>query len=270
MRNGGIMGHRLYIVEGLPCTGKSTAAEYIAQLLRGQGKTVHCFDEGCGDHPADYEFHSFITEADFAEFTQAQQEKLSEISEKRCGGYVVPLSQCGELFDALIRYKIYDMLAWETERPIMLDKWRRFIEEADSDAVYVFNCCFLQNPMCETMMRFGFTKEQSAEYIAEIAHIIAPFKPVVIYLQNSDIAECVRKTATEREGWLDAVIDYHNSGAYGRSINAHGFEGYIACLEERQRRELEILSQISVESHVISEPQRDRKAASAEIKRVIA
>lgn len=141
--------------------------------------------------------------------------------------------------------------------PMMLEKWRHFCENADENTVYVFNCVMLQNPICETMMRFGFRLEQSQAYISEISKIIQSLHPAVIYLKNDDIQASVEKAAKEREGWLDAVIDYHVNGAYGKSIGAEGFDGYIRCLEERQRRELEILSQLSVTSHVIENPQRD-------------
>ena len=46
---------RLYIVEGLPCSGKSTTSKHIADLLEKSGKKECFFDEGSRDHPADYE-----------------------------------------------------------------------------------------------------------------------------------------------------------------------------------------------------------------------
>ena len=49
------MGAKLYIVEGLPCSGKSTTARYIAGRAGGR-----FFDEDCAEHPADYTFHAFI------------------------------------------------------------------------------------------------------------------------------------------------------------------------------------------------------------------
>ena len=88
----------------------------------------------------------------------------------------------------------------------------------------------LQNPMCETMMRFGFCEEQSFEYISQIAQLIKSMEPVIIYLKNDDIRESVINAAKEREGWLEAVIDYHENGMYAKSINAKGFDGYISCL----------------------------------------
>lgn len=238
------MNHRLYVIEGLPCSGKSTTSTFVADLLKASGNV--CFvDEGTRKHPADYEFHALAPAGLISD--EVQIVSLEDYS--------------GEMFDRLLQYKIYDFLPWETEKPVMLEKWRQFVREAQEDTIYVFNCVLLQNPMCETMMRFGFDQEESRQYIAQIAEIIRPLNPVVVYLKNEDIAASVRKAAAERPGWLDGVIDYHVHGVYGKSIGAEGFEGYIRCLTERQERELRILSALPVESFVLENPQRDWKAA---------
>lgn len=243
------MNHRLFIVEGLPCSGKSTVSAFAAKLLARSGN-VRFVDEGTGDHPADYEFHAL-----------APAGLLSESEQ------IVPLARySGELFDKLLQHKIYDFLPWEVERPLMLDKWRQFVRNADTDSTYVFNCVLLQNPMCETMMRFGFPEAFSQAHIEEICEIIHPMNPVVIYLKNDDIAASVQRAAPERPGWLDAVIDYHVHGAYGKSIGAEDFDGYIRCLRERQDRELRILSRLPVTGVVLDNPQRDWNSAQDEIK----
>ena len=64
----------------------------------------------------------------------------------------------------------YDFPDFETEREKILGKWQSFVENADRDTIYVFNCIFLQNPMCETMMRFGMSEEDSLKYIAGSSH----------------------------------------------------------------------------------------------------
>lgn len=241
--------HRLVIVEGLPCSGKSTTSAWIASLMQQTGKV--CFvDEGTGHHPADYEFHAL-----------APAGLLSP------GSQIVSLSQfTGEMFDRLLQYKIYDFLPWETEMPLMLEKWRQFVRDSEEDRVYVFNSVLLQNPMCETMMRFGFSQEESQSYIEKIAEIIQPLNPAVVYLKNDDIADSVRKAAQERPGWLDVVIGYHVSGAYGKSIHAEGFDGYIDCLRERQERELHILAQLPVRRWIVDNPQRDWDSARETIR----
>lgn len=243
------MKNRLFIIEGLPCSGKSATSLFVASFLERNGKV--CFvDEGTGNHPADYEFHAL-----------APAGLLSDKAE------IVPLSGfSGEMLERLLQYKIYDSLAWEEEMPLMLDKWRHFVRSSEEDTVYVFNCVLLQNPMCETMMRFGFAREKSASYIERIAGIIQPMRPVVLYLKNDDIAASVNRASLERPGWLDSVIDYHVNGAYGKSIGAMGFDGYIRCLAERQERELRILSGLQIEKLVIDNPQRDWPAALGIIK----
>lgn len=221
---------KLYIVEGLPCSGKSATARYVADLLTQQGRTVRCVDEG-EDHPADYAFHALVD------------------------GQVIPLADLPPEEQArLLPCKIYDGLPWETEAPLMLDKWRQFVREADPGTTYVFNCVLLQNPMCETMMRFGMTEAESAAHIRQIAEIIAPMEPTVIYLHTQDIAAQIRRTALERPGWMDAVIPYHVEGGYGKSVGAQGFDGYIACLTERQRREERILHDLPVHVLVLDNP----------------
>lgn len=251
---------RLFIVEGLPGSGKSATAKHVADRL-GKLKTarnVVCVDEGTGNHPADYESHAYLTGGDLAAFPPGLREMIRTNAEYRMDGYVVPLSKMGGVaLNRLLPYKLYDALPWETEEPLMLDKWRSFVESVEDHTVYVFNCVLLQNPMCETMINLGFGEERSLEYISKVAELISPLEPAVVYLKNGDIAGSINAVAEERGGWLDEVIAYHEDGAYGRSINARGFEGYIACLEERQRRELAILEKLPVRSLVLENARQD-------------
>lgn len=248
----------LYIVEGPPCSGKSTASKYVADRLAGAGRNAVYVDEGTGGHPADYEFHVYVGKKELASLPEGLRTRVMMRGEAKGDGCILSLAAFqGAELDLLLPYKIYDGLPWETEAPLMLDRWESFAKGADPGAVYVFNCVLLQNPMCETMMRFGFPQERSLAYILEVAERIAPLNPAVIYLKNGRIAESVQKAAPERPGWLDGVIHYHVNGAYGRSIGARGFAGYIACLEERQRRELAILARLPVKSLVLDNPQGD-------------
>ena len=258
--------NNLIIVEGLPCSGKSTTSKHIADKFNMQ-----YFDEGSGRHPADYEFHAFVQMTELQKFSLDEQNKIIEKSEQKSCGIIVPLSEFrGDLFEKLLQYKIYDFLPWETEKPVMLDKWREFVNNRKPNEKYVFNCVLLQNPMCETMMRFGFSREKSAEYIGEICSIIKPMNPAVVYLKNSNISESVKKAVSERgDDWLNMVIDYHCNGVYGKSEKLSGFEGYISALEERQRRELEILSSADIDYIVLDDPQKNWEAAYRELDKAL-
>lgn len=206
------MKTNLIIVEGLPGSGKSTTAAFIAEELQKNGKQVVCVDEGVKEHPADY------AEYDFPDFG--------------------------------------------TERKKILDKWRSFVEGCDKDTIYVFNCVYLQNPMCETMMRFGMDEESSKGYIAEITKVIKPLNPIIIYIDELDVKAAIDSVLGERgTDWLDAVIDYHVSQGYGKKNNLSGYEGYIKCLEERRIREHHILEELDIEYYTISQDMRAEEFA---------
>ncbi len=151
-------------------------------------------------------------------------------------------------------YADYDFPDFETEREKILEKWKSFVQSAEKDAFYVFNCIFLQNPMCETMMRFGMSEEESRNYIAEIADIIKPLKPIIIYIDQPDVKSAIDSVLDERgNDWLNAVIDYHVSQGFGKQNNLCGYDGYIKCLDERRIRELNILQSLDIDYYTISQ-----------------
>lgn len=148
----------------------------------------------------------------------------------------------------------YDFPDFETERKMILEKWCAFTERSDQDVIYVFNCIFLQNPMCETMMRFGMDEAASRSYISEIAEIIKPLNPIIIYINQPDVKKTIDRTLDERgDDWLNAVIDYHISQGYGKQNKLSGYEGYIKCLEERKIRELKILQALDIDYYTVSQ-----------------
>ena len=149
-------------------------------------------------------------------------------------------------------YANYDFPDFRTERKAILDKWRSFVEKADKDIIYVFNCVYLQNPMCETMMRFGMDEKESKVYIQEITEVIKPLNPIIIYIDEPDVKSAIDSVLDERgTDWLNAVIDYHVSQGYGKQNNLLGYDGYIKCLEERRIRELRILQELNIDYYTI-------------------
>lgn len=149
-------------------------------------------------------------------------------------------------------FAVYDFPDFETERREILGKWRNFVETASLDTLYVFNCVLLQNPMTETMMRFDMTEAESAGYIAEIAEIIRPLRPAVLYIDLPDPKGAVDAVLDERgTGWLNAVAAYHTGQGYGKRNRLTGYAGYLKCLEERKVRELNILRTLDVDWRVI-------------------
>lgn len=167
-------------------------------------------------------------------------------------------------------YADYDFPDFETERIKILERWRSFTENADRNTIYVFNCIFLQNPMCETMMRFGLDGTSSLNYISEIAEIIKPLNPVIIYIDLPDVRAAIDRVIDERgDDWLNAVIDYHVSQGYGKQNSLFGYDGYIQCLEERKIRELRILQKLDIDYYTISQDMRTIEFAELFVSKVL-
>ena len=146
------MENKLILVEGLPCIGKSTTSKLISEFLKQSRKKTIYVDEGTGNHPADYEFHAYISEKNMTSLQTDLQEKIKNYAEKALDGFIFPLKQAGDDFEKLISYKIYDFLPWEDEMLVMLNGSKQFMETRDKETTYIFNCCALQIAMCETMI----------------------------------------------------------------------------------------------------------------------
>ncbi|MGL4772980.1 MAG: hypothetical protein ACRC2K_05375 [Clostridium sp.] len=266
------MKNRLFIIEGIPCTGKTTTSGFISNLLNESHKKVLHFKEGASDHIADYSFHAYVENEEMESFSESEKEILLTNSDKRNNGHVISLYNIhGELFNKVIQYKIYDMLPWEKEYPIMLNKWEEFCEEAkNNENIYVFDCCFMQNPLCETMMRFNMEYEEIQAFIGEIYKRIEDLNPVVIYLKNTKIGQRVQEVSKEREKeWLEGVIEYHTSQGYGKAQGYEGFQGYVECLKARQEIELAILNILNINKLIIENPYENWEESYKEIKRFI-
>lgn len=243
------MKNKLIIVEGLPSTGKSTTAKYIATELN-----LKFFDESDDNHPADYIFSAYITKNQLNKFTTKEQNLIISKSLKKDDGYIVPLKEFkDDLFEKLVQYKIYDYLPWNIEKKLFIDKWTEFKNNISDN--YVLNCTLLQNSMCETMIRFDFNLQQSYEYIKEIYEIIKPLNPIIIYLKITNIKESINRVLPNRGSeWLNAVVNYHCTGKYGKRNKLKGFDGYIKALEERQNREIYILEKLGINHIIVEDP----------------
>lgn len=101
------MKSRLFIVEGVPCTGKTSTSEFISNILKKLGETVLNFQEGTSDHPADYNFHAYVTNEELDRFSDSEKEILLTDSSKINNGYVTSLSNIkGDLFNVKIKKSV--------------------------------------------------------------------------------------------------------------------------------------------------------------------
>jgi hypothetical protein len=247
-------------VEGLPGTGKSSTAEFIAEYLSSSGVNARWYDDQDLSHPADYTFHAFMREDQLRKLAPDEQRQVLAEGQQKQDGLIIPLTKISvNLFEKILPYKIYGNLDWKTEKTLLTEHWREFADEWQwSNAVHVFDSCLVQNPVGEMMMRFDLGFEEIRDYIRTAYDVIAKLNPVVIYLKSTDVKTHFETLyGHERPGALDMWVELHTSQGYGKRQGLSGDDGYIACLKARQQLELDILKRLDIPRLVIDNPYDD-------------
>ncbi len=269
---------RLFIVEGLPGSGKTTTAEALTRLLQEQQTNTRLHIEGDLNHPADYESVAYLTLNEWADF----QSKYASLDVLRFT----------EVFndDVLISYRqwqseqdvpeaaltflqardIYE-LPFELYQSLIFKKWEAFVDQAlTTDTTYVFECCFLQNPLTMGLIKYDLPAAMLRAFIERIATIITPLHPVLIYVDQPDVERSFRKALNERPTeWADGFVSYYTEQAYGVNHSLSGVKGTIAILQARQALERQLFELLPFRVEVFKNEDFSVEARQAWLKQLI-
>jgi adenylate kinase family enzyme len=254
------MNTKLIIVEGLPGSGKSTTAQIVYDILKDKGVKVELFSEGNYNHPADYDGTAYFKDEEFRVLEESFIERkdiLDKIKIKYFNGYLIPFIKAvkeqklltfdDDLFQSIAKNDIYE-LPIELHRELILKRWKEFADNAlEMDKVFVFECCFIQNPVTVTMIKNNLPMDASVHYVKSLENIIEPLKPLLIYSEQKDIKYSFRKAAAERsKGWFEFFKDYYTNQGYGLAKGLRGLDGVLEVLEARKRLEEDIYDSLKI------------------------
>ncbi|MES5846158.1 MULTISPECIES: hypothetical protein [unclassified Bacillus cereus group] len=259
------MNTKLIIVEGLPGFGKSTTAKLINEILNQNKIEVELFLEGNLNHPADYDGVSCFNKFEFDRLVSNSgdfKEVLLKRVLKKGSNYLLPYRKIknefgdqfsDELFNDISRNDIYE-LPFDKNVELITDKWHDFAEIAlEDDKVYIFECCFIQNPLTIGMIKYGEQKEKIINYVMKVAKIIENLNPMLFYVEQDDLEFSFRKALKERNPeWSTGIVDYYTNQGYGKEHNHSGVEGAIKVLEARRNLELEIFNMLKMKKEKIN------------------
>ncbi|WP_342379825.1 hypothetical protein [Bacillus thuringiensis] len=259
------MNTKLIIVEGLPGFGKSTTAQLINEILSQNKIEVELFLEGNLNHPADYDGVSCFNKFEFDRLVSNSggfKEVLLKRVLKKGSNYLLPYRKIknefgdqfsDELFNDISRNDIYE-LSFDKNVELIAGKWQNFAEIAlEDNKVYIFECCFIQNPLTIGMIKCGEQKEKIINYVMKVAKIIENLNPMLFYVEQDNLEFSFRKALKERNPeWATGIVDYYTNQGYGKEHNHSGVEGAIKVLEARRNLELEIFDMLKMKKEKIN------------------
>ncbi|RCW51622.1 hypothetical protein [Halanaerobium sp. ST460_2HS_T2] len=261
------MNTKLILIEGIPGSGKTTTASYIKNYLDQNNMSNKIFKEGNLDHPADYESTSCISKKMYNKIQsklKIDNELLANYTIKREDSYLIEYGKLYhnkkinlnfEILNQIVKYDVYNLPIKKHSR-LLEAKWRKFSNKAAAeDNIYIFECCFLQNPLTTMMAYHNSSKNYIINHIKKLEATISKLNPLLILLEPKNIKEQFARIKKERsKKWLDFVIDYVTNQSYGQKNNLYGYQGLIEFYQNLAELELKIFSKLNLNKILIKTP----------------
>lgn len=265
----------LVLFEGLPGSGKSTSASELAGWMAQGGALVDHWPESRPDHPVDLDQVAVLTDRDRERLGAAGpgwDRILSAVVEPSDGAWLVRSPQDrglpSALAAALQALEVYDGdIDPEVHGRVLRESWRQFGAAAPPAATQVWECVFIQNPVCAFVARFDRPYDELADHVRSLAETVLDQDPALVYLDPGDPEEALRRAAAERPAaWLDFVVAYHTEQGYGLARGLRGFDGYVEFMRHRRELELTLIADLPIPVHVVETSTTSREESAASIR----
>lgn len=269
---------KLVLIEGLPGAGKSTHAGWADEILAGMGLETKLFLEGNLEHPADYDGVACFTEEEYRHLLSEYSTfapAFEQNSVRRGSHFFLPYRKLREidgmdfpeeLANLVFRNDIYE-LPFEQNAEWIVQKWIEFAQMAErQQAIYIFECCFIQNPLTVGLVKHNVPKEAIFRYVRRLEQAVQNLNPVVIYVDQEDVERTFRKALEERpQSWSEGFIEYYTGQGYGKSRGLTGVDGTIEVLRCKRELALEIVGTLQSVNTVLNNTAYDQVKGKKEL-----
>ena len=190
---------QLIFVEGLPGSGKTTTASWLAARLQSERLMVNLFLEHQPEHPLNV------------------------------GGTLHPSGETtGETF-----FQRYTPASFVQES---LQRWQVFVHAAlQVEAISVLDSYPFQNTV-RVLLQLNATPDCMRAYAGQVEALVMPLQPVLIYFTHRDLIHARHHlshiSAQRGKAWTDYVIELVTHCPYAMARHLEGFNGALAVLRD--------------------------------------
>src|SRR5262249_19963330 len=188
---------KLIFVEGLPGSGKTTTASWLASRLQSERLLVNLFLEHQPEHPLNV------------------------------GGTLHPSGDTtGEAF-----FQRYTPASFVQES---LERWQAFVRAAlQAEAINVLDSYPFQNTV-RVLLQLNATPDCMREYAGQVEDLVMPLQPVLLYFNHQDLIHAFHNlsiiSAQRGKVWTDYVIELVTHCPYAMARHLEGFSGALAVI----------------------------------------
>lgn len=170
------------------------------------------------------------------------------------------------LMEQLWKKDVYE-LPLEKHIQVIRDRWAAFVERAQKEEqTYIFECAFIQNPVTTAMVKYNAPKEVAIAYVNQLAALVEPLNPVLVYVNQQDSERAFKKAIDERpKAWIDFFINYYTTQGYGLAHGLSGLDGTLQVLQARKNLEFEIINQLSMKKMIFDNSAFDHEGHKAQL-----
>ena len=108
------------------------------------------------------------------------------------------------------------------------------------------------------MMWFDLSQTEIDGFMKELADVIRPLEPLIIYLESDQIEARIREISAEHDyEWLRDLVAYYTGQRKSNEDNAPDLDACTLSLEARQMVELKLIAKLGLDRIILKNAHTD-------------